>query len=141
MGRISVCLLLCTVLVSCVNSKQSISDPPMIYHRNNESIIAFQDSIIKRHPKWNIVFKKKIYRHKVSVGMTKNMVIASLGLPIYIDSDKTSGQTKERYSYSGKFFTSRFEFERISQSSPYELEPNEYVYLKNGKVTDILVVR
>ena len=138
MGRIFISLLLCAVLVSCANSAQNMSNAGLTYHSDNTSIAAFQDSIIKEHPVWDATMKKKIYTHKIVVGMTKMMVVASLGLPIYIDSERVAGQTELRYSYSGRFLTHKSDFLHIDQTSPYELEPNKYVYLKNDKVTGVI---
>ncbi len=137
MGNLFKYIIICMGFVSCINTQQQTRLIQYNSLDNKQMIQAFQDSILKSHPEWSDSVKKRIYNHNVTIGMTSNMVIAALGLPIYTDKTEDAGISENRYGYSEMYFTNTKEFTNIEKIRPFLLEPTEYVYINKGKVSGI----
>ncbi len=139
MGNIFKYIIICMGIVSCVNTQQQIQVNQINNQISKQKVLAFQDSILQSHPDWSDSVKKQIHRHNVSIGMTSNMVIAALGLPIYVDKAADSGSLEKRLSFSKMYFTNGKDFTSIEKIRPFLLEPVKYIYIDNGRVTNIKI--
>lgn len=139
MNKTLIYLTLCMALVSCMNTQEYVQGGSTNIPLNLQKIHTFQDSILNTHPKWADSVKKQIYDHKISVGMTTDMVIAAMGLPIYKDQIENSRILVSRYGYSDMFFTNESDFSRTERYQPFLLEPYKYIYIINGKVTGVKI--
>lgn len=77
----------------------------------------YLSQLIKKYGK---VKGTDIYYHQVSLGMTANMVIKSVGYPQKINKTTTAHLVHEQWIYNNK-----------------DLSQSKYYYLSNGKVTAI----
>ncbi len=78
--------------------------PPTAIDRQRHQSQIRRETFVNNNPAISETFKSKILNGRVSIGMSKEMVIASLGEPIRINRTVTSNTTVEQWIYQGRMY-------------------------------------